>query len=300
MYRSTKFLTATLACMGVWLAGATVAVRGGVLPQPLPGPVRIAKAEAVIVGKVEALEPQDVKAENGMYRIAVVKISQGLKGTKDAKTLRIGFPAPPKPPAPGDKGPRIIRTGARPIQLQVGQEGLFLLKKHAKEDFYVIGDVVGYYVNSEKNEDFDKEVQAVKTITSVMANPQASLKAKDGDERLLAASILINQYRTYRGPGSRQEPIDAAESKQIMQALADGDWKSNTNMLSFRPNPVHIFRRLGVSAQDGFAPPPPGGNFQAAAQAWAARERLEVSHSAQRGRRKIVRKWRAEPREGPV
>src|SRR5439155_17851245 len=129
-------------------------------------------------------------------------------------------------PKDDGKGPFIIRTGARPVQLQVGQEGLFILKNQAAEKVYTIGGVVGYYINSDKNPDFDKEVQAAKAAAKVLANPQASLKAKDADERLLAAAILIDKHRTYRGPNSKQEPIDAEESKQILQALADADWKT--------------------------------------------------------------------------
>ena len=46
----------------------------------------------VIVGKVEALEPQDVKVGNTNYRIAVVKINEGIKVAKAGqKTLRVGF-----------------------------------------------------------------------------------------------------------------------------------------------------------------------------------------------------------------
>jgi len=265
MQRSTKFLAALLAGMGVWATGS--AVQGGVIPLPPPGPVRVAKADAVIVGKVESLEAKDLMIDNATYRIAVVKIEQGLKGTKDAKTLRIGFVPIPKPMENG-KGPFVVRTGGRPVQLEAGQEGLFILKKHAKEDFYTIGGMIGYYISKEKNKDFDKEIESVKVIVKVADKPQAALKEKDAQERLVAAALLIEQYRSWRGPAGKLEPIDAEESKQIMQVLADGDWQTAGTFNSLRPTSMQLFQRLGITVMDGFVPAAPGGNSQAAAQAW--------------------------------
>lgn len=253
-----------LTCLGVWTCASTARA---MMIMPQPGPVRVVNSDAVIVGRVVALEPQDVKVDNVAYRIAIVKIAQPLRGAKDAKTLRIGFIPPPmnlgKPGGPIIRGP-----GFRGVQLQVGNDGLFLLKKHAKENFYTLGGPAGYFISSENNKTFDKEVQAVKNVTRLMENPQAGLKSKDNDERLLAAAILIEKYRTFRGAGkAKQEPIDANESKQIMHALADADWQAPVNVGGMRPNPQQLFGRLGVTQNDGWRPQP-GANFQAAARAW--------------------------------
>src|SRR5262245_25589197 len=238
------YLAATIACLSVWACETGYA---GVIAMPPPGPARAANSDAVIVGKVEALEPQDVIVGNTKYRIAVVRINEGIKGAKAGqKTLRIGFVPIEKP------NPIVIRTGARPVQLEPGQEGLFLLKKQAKEDFYTIGGVIGYFISSDKNKDFDKEVQAAKTAAKAAANPQASLKAKEPEERLLAAAILIEKYRAFRGPNAKQEAIDAEESKQILRALVDADWEAQLNFGSLRPNPTQLFQMLGVTAKDGF------------------------------------------------
>jgi hypothetical protein len=254
------YLAATVAWVSAW---ACESAHAGVIVMPPPGPARIAKADAVIVGKVETLEPEDVKVGNTTYRIAVVRINQGLKGVKDEKTLRIGFVPLEKPK------PMVIVTGARPVQLQAGQEGLFLLTKQGKENFYTIGGVVGYYINSDKNPGFEKEVQAAKAAAKAAENPQRSLKAKDTEERLLAAAIFIEKYRTFR-PNAKQEPIDAEASKQIMQTLADADWQAQVNFASLRPNPTQLFQRLGVTAKDGFVPPK-GGNYQDAIRMWLVR-----------------------------
>ena len=41
---------------------------------PPPGPARVANADLIVVGKVAALEPEDVMLDNLKYRIAVVEV----------------------------------------------------------------------------------------------------------------------------------------------------------------------------------------------------------------------------------
>jgi hypothetical protein len=262
MRRWKLCVAVTLTCVGVCISALTA--RAMVIA-PQPGPTRVVNSDAVIVGKVIALEPQDTMVDKLAYRIAVVQVEQALRGAKDAKTLRVGFMAPPTGIKPG--GP-IIRPGFRGVQLQVGNEGLFLLTKHAKENFYTLGGPAGYFISSELNKNFDKDVQAVKSITKLIENPQAGLKSTDAEVRLMAAAVLIEKYRTFRGPGQpKQEPVDAAESKQIMQALAGADWQAPVNFGSLRPNPATLFNRLGINAKDGWMPQP-GANFQAAMHNW--------------------------------
>jgi len=229
---------------------------------PPAGPQRVINANAVIVGKVIGLEPQDTTVMNVTYRIAVVKVDQALRGLKDAKQVRVAFIPPPANP-PKFK----IGGGNRNVQLAVGNAGMFILTKHPKEDFYMFGGPVGYFISSENNKGFDGDVEAVKTIIKVAPNPQAGLKSKDAEERLIAAALLVEKYRMFRGPGApKEEPIDAAESKQILLALADADWKQAA-FGSLRPNPGMLFGRLGINQADGFTVPP-GGNYQPMAQNW--------------------------------
>jgi hypothetical protein len=246
-----------IACLCV----TAISAFAGVIAMPPPGPARVAKSDVVIVGKVESIEPADVKVGNANYRIAVVQISDGIRGVKDGvKALRVGFIPIEKPK------PNIIITGGRPVQLAVGQEGLFLLTKQAQENFYTIGGIVGYYVNSENNPNFAKEVQAAKAAAKLGDNPQAGLKSRDAAERLLAAAVLIEKYRAFK-PKAKQEPIDAEESKLILQALAGADWKGQTNFASLQVNPTQLFQRLGVTKEDGFVVAK-GGNFQTTIQEW--------------------------------
>jgi hypothetical protein len=249
---------ATLACLTVW--GCATLARA-MLIAPQPGPNRVLNSDVVIVGKVTALEPEDKMVDNVTYRIAVLQVDKALRGAKDDKTVRVGF----IPLQQGKVGP-IFKN--RNLQLQVGMEGLFLLAKHPKEKFYTVGGPIGYYISSQNNANFEKDVQMIKTITKVMDDPQTALKSKEADERLLAVSVLVEKYRTFKGPGQpKQEAIDAAESKQILQALADADWQVPVALGSLRPSPGQIFGRLGINQKDGFMVPP-GANYQTAAQAW--------------------------------
>ena len=261
-----RWYSAALAvCM---MAITWESARAGVIAVPPAGPNRIAKADAVIVGKVDAIEPQDVKVGNTTYRIAVVSIEQAIRGVKSAKSLRIGFTPPPPPP--DGKGPLIFTSGPRPIQLKVGQESLFLLAKLPKENVYVIGGIMGYHIDRDKNPTFEKEVELAKAAVKVIDNPQSALKSKDADERLLAAAYLIETYRSFKGPTvPKLEAIDADESKLILQTLAKSDWKANADFRSIRPAPWQLFQKLGVTAKDGYAPQP-GANYQATMQTWLA------------------------------
>lgn len=235
-----------------------------VAPQPLAN--RMAQADTVVVGRVVGLEPQDVKAapfagspQNVDYRIAIVQIKDALRGVKSGtKTIRVGFQPPPMPVNPGVGGGIRIRPPIRRfnVQLQMGNEGLFLLTKHPVENFYTI-PMYGF-VSSQNNANFEKEVGSIKKLTTIMAEPQKALKSKDREERYLAAAMLVTKYRTNRpAPGGpKQEPIDAAESKLILKVLADdANWDAPRRFDSPTPNPTQIFYQLGITAKDGWMQP---------------------------------------------
>src|SRR5262249_62126757 len=117
---STWNIAAVLLCLAA-VAGAASA---GVIALPPPGPARVANSNMVLVGKVESLEPQDVKVGTANFRIAVVKIEDGIKGVKEGtKNVRIGFEQIEKPDG---KGPIVISTGARPVPLEAGNGHLCL------------------------------------------------------------------------------------------------------------------------------------------------------------------------------
>ena len=221
---------------------------------PPPGPIRIVQSDAVFVGRVIAIEPQDVDAkpfpqakETVKYRVAVVAVSDSIRGVKDIKMVRIGF----IPPTPPKKGAPISSGSLRNIQVQVGQEGLFMINKHSDGKFcQAPGD--GYFVSSQDKQFKDEVKTAIKTV-EVLANPIQSLKSKDAEERLLAASLQVAKHRQQKPPfPNKQEPIDAEESKLILQVITAEKWQPGR---FGQTNAYQIFLQLGVGPQDGWNAP---------------------------------------------
>ena len=217
------------------------------------GPNQIVNADAVFIGKVTEIEPAEVEAkafpgakETSKYKVAVVKISEGIRGGKELKSIRVGFlaPVPAKPGAP------IIGGGRRGPMLMVGQEGLFIISMHHEGRFYQAPNFGGFVATANKT--FDNDVKMAKRVVGVMANTRQALESKDADERLMAAAILVTQYRTPKGAGNKLEPIDAAESKLILDAIASANWKPAR---FGETNPYQLFNQLGIGAQDGWKIP---------------------------------------------
>jgi hypothetical protein len=241
-----------LAISGFALLATGVPARALVIAPP-PGPMRAAKAEVIVVGRIVALEEKDVSApqfpkatQNVNYRIAVVSVTEAVKGAKGLKTIRLGFIPPPQP----NKGRPFIRPGIRfNVNFTVGQDGMFFLTKHHKENFYT-APMYFDFVNSQ-TPNFAKEVQQAKLAVKIGNNPQAALKSKDKEERFFAAAMLIDKYRPFLGGKVKTEAIDAAESKLILTALLDADWKQGPGFGQFHP--YSLFNRLGP--KDGWIQP---------------------------------------------
>jgi hypothetical protein len=254
-------VSGVFALAGLAAVGFSVSARAMMIA-PQPGPLRLAQADAALVGRVLALEDQDVDAipapgatAKVKYRVALIKVSETLKGLdkKDKDTVRIAFfaPAAPQPVQPGRP---VIRPGIRRpmLTLQAGQEGLFYVKKHPTESFYVAEGPYSF-TNAENKENFTKEVQQAKTAVKLLANPKAGLKSKDAKDRLLTAGLLLSQYRQWTAPNPKTEPIDAEESKLILTAIAEGDW--NQPFRFGEMSPMQLFNQLGLTEKDGWKPP---------------------------------------------
>ena len=219
---------------------------------PPPGPVRIVNSDVVFVGRVTEFEPIDVDAkafpgakETVKYRIAIVKVNQVINGLKDEKTLRVGF-IPLVAPKPGLP---MIRQRGGP-QLEVGQEGLFMISKHAEGKFYNAPNY-GYFVSGQQK-NFDDEIKTAKKVVTIMADTKSALQSKDADERLMAVSILVGKYRAAKSFPNKEEPIDAAESKLILTAIATAKWQPTK---FGEPNPQQLFYQLGINEKDGWKVP---------------------------------------------
>jgi hypothetical protein len=227
---------------------------------PPPVANRVALADCIVVGKVTSLENKNVAArqfpggnDKVTYRIAVINIKDRLAGAKGLTAVRVGF----IPPAPIQGGPNrpirpILRRGPV-VDLKVGQEGCFLLNSHFEEDFYVVSN---YYNVMYKNNTFGKDVAQIKHYVKLLEEPKKGLKARDAEDRLAAAGMLITRYRTYQ-PGMKNppktEPIDAQETRLILGVLAEADWTKPRMFGQIQP--LQLFFQLGLTPRDGWTPP---------------------------------------------
>ena len=225
-----RYLT-TLSLAVLALAAGAASVYALAIAMPPPGPQRMGNADALIVGRVVGVEPQDVEVEpfpgntgKQKYRIAVVKVNEVIRGAKDMKQIRVAFYPPPENNVDPGGGIR-IRPGfrGRNITLEVGQDGLFILNKHHKENFY-LPPQFGNFVSSEQEDNFKKEVEFAKKAAKILDNPMASLKSKDADERMQALSIVINKYRN-PGPAVGYK-TDAASPPRKAKSSSRRCWKA--------------------------------------------------------------------------
>lgn len=235
---------------------------------PPPSPARIARADTVVLGRIVAHEDKDIEVaipgspQKIKYRIALLKVNESIRGAKDAKLLRIAF----YPPPVVQPGQPVIRTGGGGrINLDVGQDGLFMLTKHA-DGFYQPPMYFNIVASNQPN--FEKEVSEAKKLCKLMENPQAGLKSEKAEDRFLTAALLIANYRTPPQGQTKQEPIDADESKLILKALTEADWSAPRKFGTLHPQ--ELFFELRLTKEDGFEMPRTATQQQLAqvSQAW--------------------------------
>jgi hypothetical protein len=229
------------AVLGLLLT-APVFAFADVAPAP-PLVMRVNTVDAIVVGRVVGLEDKDIEAAlvpgqpKLTYRIAIVNVTDPLKGAKVPKQIRVGY-------YPNSK---------RGNKLAAGDDGLFFLTQHPTEPFYL---VYGFYdFQSSKFQNFDKDVAEIKKLAKLLEDPRASLKSKNADDRFATAALLVSAY-THRPLGAakvKQVPIDAEESKLILQALLDADWTKKFENYGM-PGPLFVFHQLQLTKETGFTP----------------------------------------------
>lgn len=264
-----------LALAGLALLSAAAAAQAMMVAPPVI-PLRVAPADAVVVGKVTGFADQSVAAvrypggtDTVNYQIAVVKVEEALFGAKDMKTIRVGFLPPPPPGAPRGRGARPMIRRPLPPNLTLNQEACLFLLKHPAGDFYVLAN---YYdvLNKKDNPAFEKEVGEARRCAKLLAEPKAGLRSANKGDRTLTAALLVARYRTPRwqaGKPPKEEPVDAAQSKAILQALADADWTVRDPRQA-QGSPQAMFNRLGLTKADGWAPPKEAGRWAEVAKQW--------------------------------
>jgi hypothetical protein len=238
MRRTLTALTALLAGLTVLSTAPPAPACGYVTPSPL---VQFALADCVVVGQVTAIEdktqlalPSPGAPQKVDHRIAVVRVLNPLKGAQGLTHVRIGI--------------------AAPQTLPTGYEACFFLMHHCEEPFFISGMI--YPTGNENNLGFGKDIAEYQRWGRLLDEPLTALQSKDPDKRFLTAALLITRYRTYpRGVSMKRckaEPIDAAQSKLILEALASADWSKP--VADSRTTPQRLFYQLGATPQDGWKP----------------------------------------------
>jgi hypothetical protein len=258
------------------------------MPAKVPLPACTATADCIVVGKVTSIEDKPVMAPpfpgstvNIEYRIAVVKIDENLHGATGLTHIRIAFQPPP--PAPkvvkAPMGGIAISGGPRPIPMMpfaVDIEGCFLLKKQGDETFYRLVDRSYNDYLARTDREFDAKLSLVKRSLKFLVDPDAGLKSKDSADKILTAYLLITRYNAAAGPKAKSEPVDAAQSKLILEAIGNVDW-SKANAPGDPVTPSGVFNLLRLTPKDGWNAPKQGPNqdvrvfmkqWETAAQKW--------------------------------
>jgi hypothetical protein len=261
-----------LLALGALLSLVSQLPAGPIGPPPIQDQMadlrnQVSAADVVVVGKVKAIEDRRVvtatyptELYHAEHKVAVIAVDEVIVGPKELREVRVAF-----------KAVYSSQPLARNLELIVGEEGCYLLKRHHDMDFYV------WTLREKKDHpNYQRDVVQVRQAGRCLRDMLAGLKSKEPEDRLVAASMLIQRYRGQHlvtaGQPFKQVPIDAEESKLILLALADAEWKVDSN--SVLPSAPQLFARLGVTRNDGLAGKQ-GVPFQETAKAWL-RENAET------------------------
>jgi hypothetical protein len=258
-----RFLPRALVLVGLALVGS---LRADMIAPP-PASQRAAQAQFVVVGKVIKVADRSVPAEmfKGDERrmmVATVKVQESLLG-RPGKEIKVGTFI--TAPIAKDARPREIVN----INLVLDQEAMLFLQPHPTlKDTFVLPNYFDL-VTKKDNPAFAAEREQVRKAATILKAPLASLRAKNAEDRFLAAALLISRYRTpVPGNDSKTEPVPAAETKLLLEALAEADWKAERGPLGFYLAPRGLFFRLGLTPADGWKQPDDFNQIEPEAKKW--------------------------------
>ena len=239
---------------------AVASVRADRIPGPPPPRPVIATitAEVVATGTVTEIESDTVKAKTHPdakdeieYKVLVVKIDAPLVGVKKGTThLKVGVPLSQFE----QPGQPLQKDGQFLLYLTKHSTTNLLLSSHTPLNLAARGA--------------DDQLRRVKVAAAAITDPVAALKAKDKDDRVLAACALAMYYRKTPPNGSGTEAVarPEEESKLLLQALAEGEW--STTAPAEAGNPYMVLLGLGLEQEkDGFQMPKSVGEPNVAAAA---------------------------------
>lgn len=257
------FLSALALLLPIVLSSA--AAGKAIAPSPIA--LRVAQSEVVVVGKVTAIENKTVKAERWTgdtekadFQVAVVKIEDPILGAKGLTHVKVGF----IPVGTGGGSGRFPRRGLYQ-NLEKDKEYCLFLTPQAGASFYRARNY--FDIVLKQGNEFEKQVADAKKYAKLLADPNAGLKAKDAEDRLVTAAMLVGRYRTPVTGAEKPEAIAAEESKLILEALAGADWGERPGREYFL-SPLNTFQRLGLTPADGWTPPQDYQQIPAAARVW--------------------------------
>jgi hypothetical protein len=262
----TRLLLAAAAAL-VCLALTTIPVSATFFPGAAETvSERTATADVVVTGRVTGFADKTVSVEKQEYKVAIVKVTESILVPKDVKELRVGFVPLPRN---GARGAGPLMAPFTQGQLAVGQEACFFLTRQPEGDFYTFATLGG--VVDKRGRDYATTVAEARKAGKLLADPKASLTSKAAQDRFLTAALLVHRYRTPHGR-QQTEPIDAEESKLILQALAEADWSSTRAAPGVPPlfaGPPHlVLRKLGPTEKDGWKEPINVRELTPAAKKW--------------------------------
>jgi hypothetical protein len=255
--------------IGGCLAGLILTAAPGaatIVNSRMPIAEMVGGADTILVGKVTAIQPtltEALPAPNAphkeYYQIVEVAVQDKLQGARDLTRIKVGVQCFEF------SLPRAPRKRQPSVRLSVGDEACFFLQRHSSEKFYLagFGNVLSKKGPLGLNAKYKEELELTRKCVRLLGAPQKSLKSTKAEDRLLTAAMLI---RKYRGPaplplldlkGQKkksppQEPISAEQSKLILNALAEADWSLAKEPFPSLTHPANLFRRLGLTARDGW------------------------------------------------
>jgi hypothetical protein len=231
------------------------------VPRPFRSavPERLLKADYTVLGRVRRIEPELTLAAAGpddvyqsAFRIAVIQVQELISGAEGLPELRVGF--------------RPVRHARhRHLELAVGDEGCFFLKRHEEQPFWTLQPAVRPAGSARPDPFFlrpdslgyAKEIELARRCARLLRNARDGLTAESAEDRLLTAALLVKRYRGdpnplqwFRPGGLNTQPIDAEESRLILSVLAAADLTAGHPEVDV--SALGVFGQLGLEPADGW------------------------------------------------
>ena len=227
------------ACVLLLLVALPTFAFGKKVPErPRPQPVlHTAVSDAVVVGTIASVEDDPVKAkshpdakEEEEYRVLVVKVDTVVHGVKNVTHVRVAMPV------------------AEYLQVsqtyQKDNKFLFYLMQHSTTELLLPSSNQKPVNLADKNA--DEIVRRAKLVGAAIKDPMTALKAKERDDRVLAAIGLVTYYRRHAGGNHETTYRPADESKLILEVLAEADWANGRS-----PDEGGVYNlTLGMNLED--------------------------------------------------